>query len=88
MRRPRQIKLDVTFDELLVNKPATLPITRTFSGEPVPPKTVAVYGLEEICAEKLRRLQECTEPRDLYDIWRILSERSAETNLAILLVAM
>lgn len=83
-RRPRQIKLDVTFDEILVNKPLTMPIIRTFSDEPVPPKPVAVYSLEEICAEKLRTLQQRTEPRDLYDIWRILSERSAEMDMTIL----
>lgn len=40
--------------------------------------TVVVYTLEEICAEKLRTLLQRTEPRDLYDAWRILSEQSGQ----------
>jgi uncharacterized protein len=84
IRRPRQIKLDVTFDEILVNKPVIKPVIRTFSDEPLPPKMVVVYSLEEICAEKLRTLQQRTEPRDLYDIWRILSERSTDMDMSVL----
>jgi predicted nucleotidyltransferase component of viral defense system len=75
-RRPRQMKVDVTFDEIIVNAPVARPLIRSFSDEPEPPLRVAVYPLEEICAEKMRTLLQRTEPRDLYDVWRILSERA------------
>ena len=76
VRLPRQMKVDVTFDEIIVNAPVARPLIRSFSDEPEPPLRVAVYPLEEICAEKMRTLLQRTEPRDLYDLWRILSERA------------
>ncbi len=77
-RRPRQLKVDVTFDEILVNAPVTRGLIRAFSDEPKPSAKVVVYPLEEICAEKMRTLLQRTEPRDLYDVWRILSEQADE----------
>jgi predicted nucleotidyltransferase component of viral defense system len=77
-RRPRQLKVDVTFDEVIVNEPINRPLIRFFSDEPEPAPLVVVYTLEEICAEKLRTLLQRTEPRDLYDVWRIISEQGSE----------
>lgn len=77
-RRPRQLKVDVTFDEVIVIEPVARPLIRSFSDEPEPAPLVVVYALEEICAEKLRTLLQRTEPRDLYDVWRILSEQSGQ----------
>jgi predicted nucleotidyltransferase component of viral defense system len=33
-----------------------------------------VHSVEEICPEKLRSLLQRREPRDLYDIWRLLGD--------------
>lgn len=83
-RRPRQLKVDVTFDEILVNAPVTRGLVRAFSDEPKPASRIVVYSLEEICAEKMRTLLQRTEPRDLYDVWRILSERMDEIDMHVL----
>lgn len=87
-RRPRQIKVDVAFDEIMVNPPVSRPLIRTFSDEPRPALRVLVYPLEEICAEKIRTLLQRTEPRDLYDVWRILGEHAREMDLAQLLATL
>ncbi len=79
-RRARELKVDVTFDEVVVNAPVVHPLIQLFSDEPNPVRRVLVYSLEEICAEKIRTLLQRTEPRDLYDGWRILSERSNQLN--------
>lgn len=83
-RRPRQLKVDVTFDEIMVNAPVTRGLIRSFSDESKPAARIVVYPLEEICAEKMRTLLQRTEPRDLYDVWRILSERSDEIDTQVL----
>lgn len=76
-RRSRQLKVDVTFDEIVVNPPIVRTLIRTFSDEPRAAPRVVTYSLEEICAEKIRTLLQRTEPRDLYDVWRIISERAS-----------
>jgi predicted nucleotidyltransferase component of viral defense system len=70
--KPRQIKLDVTADELVESidqqKMQTLwsdlPALSTFS----------VYPLEEISAEKLRCIIQRVQCRDLYDLWRLTED--------------
>ena len=80
-RRPRQVKVDVTFDEFLATPLTTRPLIRSFSDEPEPPASVRAYSLDEICAEKMRTLLQRTEPRDLYDVWRLLTEHRHELDM-------
>jgi predicted nucleotidyltransferase component of viral defense system len=83
-RRWRELKLDFTFDEVLINPPTRRPLLSTYSDEPRPAVLVQVYALEELCAEKLRTLLQRTQPRDLYDVWRIMSEQADALNLSAL----
>jgi len=79
-RRARQLKVDLTFDEIIVSAPATRTLIRSFSDEPEPAPTVMAYPLEEIVAEKMRTLLQRTEARDLYDVWRILSQYTGQVD--------
>lgn len=74
-RRWREIKLDFAFDEVLVNPPVQQSLLPAYSDEPRPLVTVPAYMLEELCAEKLRTLLQRTQPRDLYDVWRLVGEQ-------------
>jgi predicted nucleotidyltransferase component of viral defense system len=70
--RPRQIKLDVTADELVDSVEQ-----RTLQAIwPDLPSPVAfdVYPLEEISAEKLRCIIQRVQCRDLYDLWRLTED--------------
>jgi len=80
-RRPRELKLDFTADEVIVAKPIKRPLNRMYSDEAKPPNKVLSYTLEEILAEKMRTILQRTEPRDLYDVWRLLRECAKEINL-------
>ena len=82
-RRRRKCKLDFTFDEVVVNSPVRRPLLTVYSDEPRPTTSVLVYPLEEICAEKLRTLLQRTQPRDLYDVWRLLVECAADLDLPL-----
>lgn len=70
--RPRQIKLDVSFEERLLLEPQRHSLDAGFSDQHGRKATLLVYAIEEILAEKLRSLLQRREPRDLYDAWRLL----------------
>jgi hypothetical protein len=54
-----------------------------YSDDAKPPCKILCYSLEEILAEKMRTILQRTEPRDLYDVWRLLQEHAQEMNLAL-----
>lgn len=60
------VKLDLTHDELMVNKPDVRKIHHPYSD--TKPMQIQTYSMEEIFAEKLRALVERLRPRDLYDV--------------------
>lgn len=80
-RRPRELKLDFTADEMIVSKPDQRPLLRVYSDEITPPLQILSYPIEEILGEKMRTILQRTEPRDLYDVWRLLRDHAAEMNL-------
>ncbi|MBL7062647.1 MAG: nucleotidyl transferase AbiEii/AbiGii toxin family protein [Anaerolineae bacterium] len=82
-RRRREFKLDFTFDEVMVNPPVRRSLLSAYSDEPRPVTPVLAYSLEEIGAEKLRTLLQRTQPRDLYDVWRLLVECGADLDLSL-----
>ncbi len=82
-RRPRELKVDFTADEVIVAKPLKRPLNRMYSDEAKPPCKILCYSLEEILAEKMRTILQRTEPRDLYDVWRLLKEHTQEMNLTL-----
>ncbi len=61
-----KIKIDLTFDEVLVLEPETREIYHEYS-DPFDHEAVC-YSYNEIFSEKLRALIERARPRDLYDI--------------------
>ena len=70
---PNTIKVDNTISEVLHFRVERLPILRHYPEYADIPedKTIAVYSLNEIAAEKIVALQDRArnEPRDLYDLW-------------------
>lgn len=72
-----QVKVHLTFDEPILDKPADRWITPGYSD--LRPFGITTYSTKEIVAEKLRSLlQQQTKwprPRDLYDLWYILCVR-------------
>jgi uncharacterized protein len=70
--KPRQIKLDVTADEL-VESVEQRTIQAIWPDMPSP-VAFGVYPLEEISAEKLRCIIQRVQCRDLYDLWRLTED--------------
>ena len=77
-RRRRELKIDFTNDEVVIEVPVRRSLPRVYSDEGEPAIEVLTYPLEEILAEKMRTLLQRTEPRDLYDVWRLLTDYEAE----------
>ncbi|OGO93277.1 MAG: hypothetical protein A3F10_04450 [Coxiella sp. RIFCSPHIGHO2_12_FULL_42_15] len=67
------IKLDLSWDELLVESPVRKSIYQPYSDANFNFQ-VQTYCIEEIFAEKLRALVERMRPRDLYDIIHLFND--------------
>lgn len=63
-----KVKLDITSDEALVDRPLIRPILHPYSDQPLPVGGVLCYSITELLGEKLRALAERCRPRDLYDV--------------------
>jgi predicted nucleotidyltransferase component of viral defense system len=69
--RPPQhpkVKVDITSDEVLVERAVLRAIGHQYSDAPLPGNGVICYSLVELFGEKLRALSERCRPRDLYDV--------------------
>lgn len=79
-----KLHIDFTWQELFVDAPgAHLEIRHAYSDVGfIRGRRVWCYTLEEITAEKMRALIERTQPRDLYDVWQLLTRMNdrIETN--------
>jgi predicted nucleotidyltransferase component of viral defense system len=64
----RDIKVDVTFEEMLAFPLIERPIISPYSDSRELGKNITAYSLEEVMTEKLCALIGRTEPRDLYDL--------------------
>ena len=62
-----KVKLDLTSDEVLVERPVFRPIGHPYSDRLSIDRVVS-YSITELFSEKLRALAERCRPRDLYDI--------------------
>jgi predicted nucleotidyltransferase component of viral defense system len=74
----RFLKVDISRDENLVFPIERHPVRSSYSDCQDHQSMLAVYSLEEILAEKLRSLLTRTEPRDLYDIYYILTNQMVD----------
>jgi predicted nucleotidyltransferase component of viral defense system len=63
-----KVKLDITADEVLVDRPVIRPIGHQYGDAPLAVESVLCYSLAELFGEKLRALSERCRPRDLYDV--------------------
>ncbi len=67
---PRQlpkVKIDITSDEVIVQRPVLRPIRHPYSDSPAADREILCYTLTDLYAEKLRALSQRCRPRDLYD---------------------
>jgi predicted nucleotidyltransferase component of viral defense system len=79
---PAMVYMDLSFDEPLCLEPQSRKVlTAPFPDEE---RTVQVYPLEELMAEKMRSLVERGKSRDYYDVWRLLKEHRSQMNLKLL----
>jgi predicted nucleotidyltransferase component of viral defense system len=63
-----RVKLDLTYDETVVQQPVRRPIAHPYEDRLPGDGSVSCYPFVEIFAEKLRALGQRTRPRDLYDV--------------------
>lgn len=63
-----KLKIDLTSDELVVNRPVLREILNPYSDAPSPSPRVACYSIVDLMSEKLRALAQRCRPRDLYDV--------------------
>ncbi len=78
-----KIKLDISFSEHLFEAPFYRKIYHPYSDSDLINKTIPVYPMVEIVAEKLRSLIQRNRPRDIYDIWYIMQSTGNVNNKAI-----
>ncbi len=62
-----KVKLDLTSDEILVERPVIRPVGHPYS-DSLSTRGVLSYSITELFGEKLRALAERCRPRDLYDV--------------------
>ncbi len=79
-----KIKLDISFSEQLIEAPVHFEIYHPYSDSAIINKTIPVYPITEIMAEKLRSLIQRNRPRDIYDIWYIMQSTENTNNKAII----
>ena len=75
------VKLDLTHDELMINKPDVRKIHHPYSD--TKSMQIQTYSIEEIFAEKLRALVERLRPRDLYDVIHLHGDKRWKPNQKI-----
>jgi len=63
-----RVKLDLTYDEVVVEPTVHRMVAHAYEDELLAPGTVRCYAFAEVFAEKLRALAQRTRPRDLYDV--------------------
>ncbi len=72
----KSIKVDVSSDELICDKPEQKDICNEYT-DIVDRYKILSYSLSEIITEKMRSLMQRTAPRDIYDLWYIFAENGS-----------
>ena len=80
-----RIKLDLTFDEILVLGPAIREVHHPYSDCPDDGIQSKCYCFEEVFAEKIRALAERERPRDLYDVVHLYRHEELASDQTIIL---
>ncbi|MBN1920058.1 MAG: nucleotidyl transferase AbiEii/AbiGii toxin family protein [Anaerolineae bacterium] len=79
---PARITLDLTYYETVILPAVPRPILHPYSDAPAEPLAVRTYCLEEMLSEKLRALLRRSYPRDLYDVWYLLTVQRGQLDQA------
>jgi uncharacterized protein len=74
----RFLKVDISRDESLIFPVERRMVRSSYSDCQKQQSKLSVYSLEEILTEKLRSLLTRTEPRDLYDIYYLLTNQMVD----------
>ena len=64
----KDIKIDISQDELIYNAPEEKQIINTYT-DLEEEYSIFCYSLGEVIAEKMRSIMQRTAPRDIYDLW-------------------
>jgi predicted nucleotidyltransferase component of viral defense system len=64
----KDIKVDISQDELIYNAPEEKQIINTYS-DLLEEYSIFCYSLGEVISEKMRSVMQRTAPRDIYDLW-------------------
>lgn len=64
----KDIKVDISQDELIYNTPEEKQIISTYS-DLKEKRSIFCYSLGEVIAEKMRSIMQRTAPRDIFDLW-------------------
>ncbi|MBS3159359.1 nucleotidyl transferase AbiEii/AbiGii toxin family protein [Candidatus Woesearchaeota archaeon] len=76
------IKLDLSFNEPIILTPKNKDIHSEYSDKEK--RSLLVYPLEEILAEKIRSILQRAKTRDYYDVWKILKLHHDKINVDLL----
>lgn len=79
-----RLKIDLTFDEIVVLPPVERTVCHNYSDDPHGGISVRCYAPEEIYAEKIRALGQRARPRDLYDVINLFRSGEERPNLSVL----
>ena len=71
----RSLKIDISKDETLVFPPESKPIISDYSDRSEQKDSLQAYTMKEIIIEKLRSLLSRSEPRDLFDVHFIFTNK-------------
>lgn len=83
-----KVKLDLGFDEVVVNSPIKMPVFHEYSDADKELFQILTYSFEEAFAEKTRALLERLRPRDLYDVIHLYRHDELQPNKQIVLTTL
>jgi len=74
----KDIKVDISQDELIYNDPVEKRIINSYSDLEKVECRILSYTLGEVIAEKMRSLMQRTAPRDIYDLWFLFEKEGLD----------
>lgn len=83
-----RVKLDLTYDETVVETPVRRPIAHAYDEQLPDDGAVRCYAFAEVFAEKLRALGQRTRPRDLYDVINLYRRADLRADRALVLAIL
>ena len=80
IRNPLRIKFDITHYEKVILPPIRRKVIHRYSDAKDCESEITTYCIEETLGEKLRALLQRSRPRDYYDIWHVLHNKTDTLN--------